>query len=64
MWFVNFGRRLVSFPFFFVVSCNYREVGTEIEYQLVKLDKIEVGLKKLDFFRNYWTVQFEKLAPG
>ena len=31
---------------------------TEIEYQLVKLDKIEVGLVKLDVFRNYWMVQF------
>ena len=31
---------------------------TEIEYQLVKLDKIEVVLVKLDALRNYWTVQF------
>ena len=41
---------------------NYREVGTEIEYQLVKLDKIEVGLVKLDVFRNYWTVQFREIS--
>ena len=47
MWFVNFGRRLVSFPFL-VVSGNYREVGTEIEYQLVTFSKIEVRLVKLD----------------
>ena len=47
---------------FYVVSGNYREVGTEIEYQLVKLDKIEVGLVKLDVFRNYWTVQFQEIS--
>ena len=35
---------------------------TEIEYQLVKLDKIEVGLVKLDVFRNYWTVQFREIS--
>ena len=35
---------------------------TEIEYQLVKLDKIEVGLVKLDVFRNYWTVQFQEIS--
>ena len=52
MWFVNFGRRLVSFPFL-GVSSNYREVGTEIEYQLVKFGKIEVVLVKLNVFRNY-----------
>ena len=51
MWFVNFRRRLVSFPF---LGCfNYRELGTEIEYQLVKFGKIEVRLVKLDIFRNY-----------
>ena len=61
MWFVNFGRRLVSFPF---LGCfgNYREVGTEIEYQLVKFGKIEVLLVKLDVFRNYWTVQFREIS--
>ena len=41
---------------------NYREVGTKIEYKLVKLDKIEVGLVKLDVFRNYWTVQFREIS--
>ena len=40
---------------------NYREVEIEIEYQLVKLDKNEVGLVKLDVFRNYWTVQFREI---
>ena len=45
MCFVNFGRHLVSFPFL-VLSGNYREVWTEIEYQLVKFGKIEVGLVK------------------
>ena len=57
MWIVNFGRRLISFPF---LGCfgKYREVGTEIEYRLVKFGKIEVGLVKLDVFKNYWTVQF------
>ena len=35
---------------------------TEIEYQLVKLEKIEVGLVKLDVFRNYWTVQFREIS--
>ena len=30
----------------------------EIDYRLVKFDKIEVVLVKLDIFRNYWTVQF------
>ena len=53
MWFVNFGRRLVSFPFL---------VWTEIEYQLVKFGKIEVGLVKLDVFMNYWTVQFREIS--
>ena len=47
---------------FLVVSGNYREVGTEIEYQLVKLDKIEVRLVKLDVFRNYWMVQFLEIS--
>ena len=41
---------------------NYRDIGTGIEYQLVKLDKIEVGLVKLDVFRNYWTVQFREIS--
>ena len=41
---------------------NYREVGTEIEYQLVKFGKIEVKLVKLDVFRNYWTVQFREIS--
>ena len=40
---------------------NYREVWTEIEYQLAKFGKIEVGLVKLDFFINYWTVQFREI---
>ena len=40
---------------------NYREVGTEIEYQLVKFGKIEVVLVKLDVFRIYWMVQFRKI---
>ena len=35
---------------------------TEIEYQLVKLDKIEVGLVKLVVFMNYWTVQFQEIG--
>ena len=39
MWFVNFGRRLVNFPFL-GFSGNYRDFGTEIEYQLVKFGKI------------------------
>ena len=38
------------------------EVGTKIEYQLVKLDKVEVGLVKLDVFRNCWTVQFREIS--
>ena len=63
MCFVNFGRRLVSFPFL-GCSGNYREVGTEIKYQLVKFGKIEVVLVQLDVFRNYWKFNFEKLAPG
>ena len=41
---------------------NYREVGTEIEYQLVKFCKIEVGLVKLDVFRNYWMVKFREIS--
>ena len=41
---------------------NYRDVGTEIEYQLVKFGKIEVVLVKLDVFRNYWTVQFREIS--
>ena len=61
MWFVKFGHRLVRFHFL-VVSGNYREVGTEIDCQLVKLDKIEVVLVKLDVFRNYWTVQFQEIS--
>ena len=59
LWFVNFGRRLVSFP---LLGCNYREVWTEIEYQLVKFGNIEVGLVKLDIFRNYWMVQFREIS--
>ena len=35
---------------------------TEIEYQLVKLDKIKVGLVKLVVFMNYWTVQFREIG--
>ena len=46
---------------FYVVLGNYREVWTEIEYQLVKFGKIEVVLVKLDVFRNYWTVQFREI---
>ena len=45
-----------------VVSGNYRGVGTEIEYRLVKFEKIEVVLVKLDIFRNYWTVQFREIS--
>ena len=41
---------------------NYREVETEIEYQLVKFGKIEVGLVKFEVFRNYWTVQFREIS--
>ena len=44
------------------MSGNYRGVGTEIEYRLVKFDKIEVVIVKLDVFRNYWTVQFRKIS--
>ena len=29
---------------------------------MVKLDKIEVGLVKLDVFMNYWTVQFREIS--
>ena len=47
---------------FYVVWGNYREVGTEIEYQLVKFGKIEVVLVKFDVFRNYWTVQFQEIS--
>ena len=47
---------------FLVVSGNYREVWTEIEYQLVKFGKIEVGLMKLDVFMNYWTIQFREFS--
>ena len=47
---------------FSVVSGNYRQVGTEIEHQLVKLDKIEVVLVNLDVFRNYWKVQFREIS--
>ena len=49
IWFVNFGHRLVGFPFL----GNYREVWTKIEYKLVKLGKIGVGLVELDVFMNY-----------
>ena len=35
---------------------------TEIEYQLVKLEKIEVVLVKLDVFRDYWTIQFREIS--
>ena len=35
---------------------------TEIEYQLIKLDKIEAGLVKLDVFRNYWAVRFREIS--
>ena len=41
---------------------NYLDVGTEIEYQLVKFGKIEVVLVKLDVFKNYWTVQFQEIS--
>ena len=41
---------------------NYRDVRTEIEYQLVKFGKIEVVLVKLDVFKNYWTVQFQEIS--
>ena len=35
---------------------------TVIEYRLVKFEKIEVGLVKLDVFRNYWMVQFREIS--
>ena len=47
---------------FWVISGNYREVWTKIEYQLVKLGKIGVGLVELDVFMNYWTVQFREIS--
>ena len=48
---------------FWVISGNYREVQTKIEYQLVKLGNIGVGLVELDFFfMNYWTVQFGEIS--
>ena len=47
---------------FWVISSNYREVWTKIEYQLVNLGKIEVGLVELDVFMNYWTVQFREIS--
>ena len=47
---------------FLVISGNYREVWTKIEYQLVKLGKIGVGLVELDVFMNYWTVQFREIS--
>ena len=56
--FVNFGRRLVRFPFL----GNYRKGLDGNWAQLVKLDKIEVELVKLDIFMSYWKVQFRKLA--
>ena len=46
---------------FWVISGNYREVQTKIEYQLVKLGKIGVGLVELDVFMNYLTVQFREI---
>ena len=47
---------------FLVIPGNYREVWTKIEYQLVKLGKIGVGLVELDVFMNYWTVQFREIS--
>ena len=47
---------------FWVISGNYGEGRTKIEYQLVKLGKIEVGLVKLDVFMNYFTVQFREIS--
>ena len=47
---------------FWVISGNYREVWTKIGYQLVKLDKIGVGLVELDVFMNYWTIQFREIS--
>ena len=44
---------------FWVISGNYRD---KIEYQLVKLGKIGVGLVELDVFMNYWTVQFREIS--
>ena len=29
---------------------------------MVKLEKIEVVLVKLDVFKNYWTVQFQEIS--
>ena len=56
--FVNFGRRLVSFPFFGSFRVITESVLTEIGNQLVKLGKIEVVLVKLDIFMTYWKAQF------
>ena len=47
---------------FWVISGNYREVWNKIEYQLVKLGKIGVGLVELDVFMNYWLIQFGEIS--
>ena len=60
--FVNFGRRLVSFPFFGSFRVITEKVWTEIGHQLVKLGEIEDGLVKLDIFMIYWRVQFQKIS--
>ena len=60
--FVNFGHRLVSFPFFLSYWVITEKVWTEIGYQLIKLGKIEVGLVKLDICMSYWKVQFRKIS--
>ena len=47
---------------FWVILGNYREVWTKIEYQLVKLGKIGVGLVELNVFMSYWKVQFREIS--
>ena len=59
---INFGRHLVSFPYFGSFRIITEKVWTEIGHQLVKLGKIEDGLVKLDIFMIYWRVQFRKIS--
>ena len=60
--FVNFGHRLVIFPFFGSFRVITENVWTEIGHQLVKLGKIEVGLVQLDIFVIYWKDEFRKIS--
>ena len=60
-------RNLLSFKDirnngYHIETKNEGNVGTEIEYQLVKFCKIEVVLVQLDVFRNYWMVQFREIS--